>query len=50
MCLRDMGMPDAPTRIRVAADACASDELRVALQRAADGDLDEATVARATER
>lgn len=50
MCLHDVAAPDAVTRIRVAADACASDELRVALERAAVGEVDEATAARVRSR
>ncbi|MFO0605268.1 MAG: hypothetical protein U0324_18965 [Polyangiales bacterium] len=50
MCLHDAGAPGAATRIRVAAEACASDDLRAALERAAEGDVDEATAARVAGR
>jgi len=50
MCLHDAGSPGAATRIRVAAEACASDDLRAALERAAEGDVDEATAARVAGR
>lgn len=47
MALRSLDAVEAPTRIRVAAEGCASPEMRAALERAGDGTLDEATVARA---
>jgi len=50
MCLTDAGAPDATTRVRVAAEACASEDLRAALERAAEGAVDEATAARVTGR
>jgi hypothetical protein len=45
--LRSSGRPEAPARIRIAADACASDPLREALARAAEDELDEETLAQA---
>jgi hypothetical protein len=50
MCLTDAGALNAATHVRVAAEACASEELRVALERAAEGAVDEATAARVTGR
>lgn len=50
MCLTDAGAPDASARVRVAAEACASEDLRAALERAAEGAVDEATAARVTGR
>lgn len=50
LCLRDVDAPAAVTRIRVAAEACASDELRDALERVALGTADDATAARVTGR
>jgi hypothetical protein len=47
MALRSLDAQEAPTRIRVAAEGCASPEMREALERAGDGTLDDATVARA---
>jgi hypothetical protein len=47
MALRSLDAVEAPTRIRVAAEGCASPEMRAALERAGEGTLDEATVARA---
>lgn len=47
MAMRALDGAEAPTRVRVAAAGCASPEVRAALENAADGTLDEATVARA---
>ena len=47
MALRSLDQGEGPTRIRVAAEGCASPEMREALERAGDGTLDEATLERA---
>lgn len=47
MALRSLDQGEGSTRIRVAAEGCASPEMREALERAGDGTLDEATLARA---
>ena len=47
MALRSLDGEEGPTRIRVAAEGCASPEMRAALERAGDGTLDEATIERA---
>lgn len=47
MAMRALDADDGLTRVRIAADGCASPELRTALERAGDGTIDEATVARA---
>lgn len=47
MALRSLDGDDGRTRVRVAAEGCASPEMRAALERAGDGTLDEATLDRA---
>lgn len=47
LALVDSGEPDAHARIRVAADACANDRLRVALEKLADGEVDDEALERA---
>lgn len=47
MALRSLDGEAGSTRIRVAAEGCASAEMRAALERAGDGSLDEATLERA---
>jgi len=42
--------PDVVPRIRIAASACADDDLRVALEQAAEDELSEATFSRATRK
>ncbi len=47
MALRVAGHPEARSRIRVAAEACADDDVRHALAEAAEGEIDDRTLRRA---
>jgi hypothetical protein len=49
LALGSSGHPEAREKIRAAAEACASQGVRVALERAAEDDLDDATLERALE-
>jgi hypothetical protein len=47
LALRIAEHPEAPARIRIAAEACADDRMRVALEEAAEGEIEERTLRRA---
>jgi hypothetical protein len=48
--LSSKGDPEARRRVRVAVEACADQDLRAALEHAAEGEIEEAELGRVTKR